>query len=165
MHSCLGGMLLRTSHVTTCVISQQPRQAATVISPVFLIKIWGLGTVCNLPGHMAVVGRAKVLFQRVLFQQEKGLPVRSHRGNRVWWCPSVIQHQGGWGRSSRSRTGGVAQIVECLLSKHWGSEFKPPVSPPLKKKKSSKPAWANSWWEPILKKSITKKGLVAWLKA
>jgi hypothetical protein len=29
---------------------------------------------------------------------------------------------------------------------------------------SSKPAWANSSWDPILKKPITKKGLVEWLK-
>jgi hypothetical protein len=28
----------------------------------------------------------------------------------------------------------------------------------------SKPAWANSWQDPILKKTLHKKGLVEWLK-
>jgi hypothetical protein len=28
----------------------------------------------------------------------------------------------------------------------------------------SKPAWANSWQDPILKKMLHKKGLVEWLK-
>jgi hypothetical protein len=60
-----------------------------------------------------------------------------------------------WHRSRQSRVR-TRRIVEACNPSYSGGRDQEDLG--------SKPVWANSLPDPILKKSITKKGLVEWLK-